>query len=367
MSVKSSRQAAGTFTNASNPTGLPNPGMNPGDTSGQSQPLGRFSATAYGPPWEGIQGTGTTADGTDLRPARKVYGVAVDPKVIPLGTFLLIQPNPFDNYSGTFKAFDTGSAIKGNRIDFYDWRGRASQKKWGVKQVQVYKANRPDDKMTQAPTGGSIGGLFPHLNLPNPLSVVDEAAGAVVDLIKFVLSPKAIGDLLAKIVAYLLKFIGKAVWQYVIAPVFHWHQRAAAYYWQNTVLADGTDSAKSVLDAPGVKATVTLFFWVTGYAILWAKVDDDRALITDPHKTALGSLIRGVGNTRARGHLVKPKDVKKKTQQKPEPQASSAKIVEQRTLAATRPRQVRVSGEAAEAASDSGGLATLAEEAAESL
>jgi 3D (Asp-Asp-Asp) domain-containing protein len=96
-------------------------------------------ATAYGPPWGGIQGTGTTASGVDLHSSPHIYGVAVDPSVIPLGTKLVIEPNPF-NYQGTFEAFDTGGAILGNRIDFYDWRGRSSQLGWGFKAVQVWKA-----------------------------------------------------------------------------------------------------------------------------------------------------------------------------------------------------------------------------------
>jgi 3D (Asp-Asp-Asp) domain-containing protein len=88
--------------------------------------LGQFDATSYGPPWGGIQGTGVTATGVNLKGSPHMYGVAVDPNVIPLGSKLKISPNPF-GYSGTFTAFDTGGAIKGHRIDFYDWRGRRSR------------------------------------------------------------------------------------------------------------------------------------------------------------------------------------------------------------------------------------------------
>jgi 3D (Asp-Asp-Asp) domain-containing protein len=90
---------------------------------------GNFLATAYGPPWNAMQGTGVTADGTDLRGLPHVLGVAVDPTVIPMGTMLDIQPNPF-NTDKPFKAFDTGGAIKGKHIDFFDWRGREYQLKW---------------------------------------------------------------------------------------------------------------------------------------------------------------------------------------------------------------------------------------------
>lgn len=339
MSVKSNRQVGGNFGQSVPGLGdATTPAPNP-QGEGTAKYLGKFSATAYGPPWNSMQGYGVTADGTDLRPAKKVYGVAVDPKVIPLGTLLNIQPNPF-GYSGTFKAFDTGGAIKGNRIDFYDWRGRTTQRKWGVKNVQVYKASGPNSKLEPPASGGGLS--LP--SIPNPLNVVDEAAKAIVDFLKFILSPKAIGEFIAKAVAFVVKSIFKAIWQYVIAPIVHWHQRAVMYYWDVTLLARGRTNAKSVLDEPGVKGFVTFSFWATGYAILWAKVDGERSLSADPHRTALGSLIRGFGNTRARGRLVKPKDVKRKTPQKPTPQESSVEIIEQRRLAAERPRQVRVSG-----------------------
>jgi 3D (Asp-Asp-Asp) domain-containing protein len=99
-------------------------------------PGGRYISTSYGPPWTGIQGTGVTATGVNLRRGPKVYGVAVDPRVIPLGAQLYANPNPFGR-SGPFRAFDTGSAIKGNRIDFYDWRGRRKQNAWGRRSVRV--------------------------------------------------------------------------------------------------------------------------------------------------------------------------------------------------------------------------------------
>jgi 3D (Asp-Asp-Asp) domain-containing protein len=76
------------------------------------------------------------ATGVNLHGSPHIYGVAVDPRVIRLGSKLKITPNPF-NYDGPFTAFDTGGAIKGNRIDFYDWRGRAAQNGWGHRNVSV--------------------------------------------------------------------------------------------------------------------------------------------------------------------------------------------------------------------------------------
>jgi 3D (Asp-Asp-Asp) domain-containing protein len=94
-------------------------------------------STAYGPPWGGIQGGGTTATGIDLHGSPHKLIVAVDPSVIPLGSKLKIWPNPFGNPKLIFTAADTGGAIKSPHLfDFYDWRGRQTQLAWGQKTVR---------------------------------------------------------------------------------------------------------------------------------------------------------------------------------------------------------------------------------------
>jgi len=85
-------------------------------------------ATAYSPTYaETDSNPFVTASGL-----RSNYGVvAVDPKVIPLGTLMYVE-----GY-GYAVAGDTGGAIKGNRIDvfFYSpWEAN----KWGVKRVKIY-------------------------------------------------------------------------------------------------------------------------------------------------------------------------------------------------------------------------------------
>lgn len=68
-----------------------------------------------------------TASGT-----RPQYGVvAVDPRVIPLGTRMYI-----DGY-GHATALDTGGAIKGNRIDVFV-ESESDAHRWGVRSVRVY-------------------------------------------------------------------------------------------------------------------------------------------------------------------------------------------------------------------------------------
>ena len=79
-----------------------------------------FTATAY--TWTGNR----TATGT--WPSRGT--VAVDPRVIPLGTELHIE-----GY-GSAVAADTGGAIQGQRIDLYmDTKHECLQ--WGRRQVEV--------------------------------------------------------------------------------------------------------------------------------------------------------------------------------------------------------------------------------------
>jgi 3D (Asp-Asp-Asp) domain-containing protein len=101
-------------------------------------------ATSYGPPWGGIEGDGVTATGLDLRSGPARLEIAVDPSVIPLGSWVYVQPNPFGT-AQPFYAGDTGGAIHGRHVDIYDWRGRASQEAWGERGVTV----------TQAPASGS--------------------------------------------------------------------------------------------------------------------------------------------------------------------------------------------------------------------
>ncbi|MGA2012773.1 MAG: 3D domain-containing protein [Solirubrobacteraceae bacterium] len=93
---------------------------------------GSWVATAYGPPWGGIQGDGITATGIDLRSGRAMLEVAVDPQLIALRSFVHVDPNPFGT-SGAFYAGDTGGAIVGRHVDIYDWQGRAAQEAWGAR------------------------------------------------------------------------------------------------------------------------------------------------------------------------------------------------------------------------------------------
>lgn len=137
---------------------------------GGSSPNGnwhRFLATGYGPPWEGIQGTGITATGVDLRDAPHLHIVAVDPDVIPLHTKMLIDPNPYGK--GTvFQAEDTGGAINGKHIDIYFWRGQAAATRWGSRYVMISFLGRGSPPVTAGGGGGALRPMPAHIRLEGP-------------------------------------------------------------------------------------------------------------------------------------------------------------------------------------------------------
>jgi 3D (Asp-Asp-Asp) domain-containing protein len=81
-----------------------------------------FKAKTYA-----YSGGGTTASGKKAQVGR----VAVDPRVIKLGTWLYVE-----GY-GLCQAADTGGAIKGNKIDLY-MNSVSECYSWGIRHKQVY-------------------------------------------------------------------------------------------------------------------------------------------------------------------------------------------------------------------------------------
>lgn len=88
-----------------------------------------FTATSY--TCEGY--TGITASGTVAEHGT----VAVDPRVIPLGTKMYIVSSDGKFVYGTCVARDTGSAIKGNIVDLY-YETEAECYEFGRRNVKIY-------------------------------------------------------------------------------------------------------------------------------------------------------------------------------------------------------------------------------------
>ena len=79
--------------------------------------------------------TGSPAEGGDMTylgtKCREGYTIAVDPKVIPLGTKVYIP-----QFGKVFVAEDTGSAIKGKKIDIFMNSYNAAIK-WGIREIDI--------------------------------------------------------------------------------------------------------------------------------------------------------------------------------------------------------------------------------------
>lgn len=92
-----------------------------------------MTATSYSQaPYDPTGGGSITASGMKVkRDPNGISTVAVDPRVIPLGTKLYVE-----GY-GQAIAADTGGAVKGNKIDLYFNPG-PEYKNWGKRTVKVY-------------------------------------------------------------------------------------------------------------------------------------------------------------------------------------------------------------------------------------
>ncbi|HZK33478.1 MAG TPA: 3D domain-containing protein, partial [Tissierellaceae bacterium] len=98
-----------------------------------------MSATAYDLSFEscgkhpGHPAYGITASGTHARPGV----VAVDPRVIPLGTKLYVESLDGTPDYGFASAEDKGGAIKGNKIDLF-FESSTDVRNFGRRKVKVY-------------------------------------------------------------------------------------------------------------------------------------------------------------------------------------------------------------------------------------
>lgn len=91
---------------------------------------------------------GLTASGYSLKGKshRQAMTIAVDPRVIPLGTkvLVIIHDPKYKHLGGIYTARDTGRLIKKNRIDIFIGNDHKKALNFGVKDVTLaYIVDRP--------------------------------------------------------------------------------------------------------------------------------------------------------------------------------------------------------------------------------
>ncbi|MFC3789685.1 3D domain-containing protein [Paenibacillus sp. GCM10012307] len=91
----------------------------------------------------GNPGYGITYSGVKVR-RDYVSTIAADPKVFPIGSILYIPGYGYGVVA------DTGSAIKGHKIDLYFETIKQVYKEWGKRSVTVQVIHQGDGKMTEA-------------------------------------------------------------------------------------------------------------------------------------------------------------------------------------------------------------------------
>lgn len=91
---------------------------------------------------EGDPDYGITYSGVKVRRSA-LSTIAADPKVLPLGTLLYVP-----DYGYSIVA-DTGSAIKGNKIDLYFETKQQVYEQWGKKNVNILILKKGDGKVTE--------------------------------------------------------------------------------------------------------------------------------------------------------------------------------------------------------------------------
>ncbi len=95
---------------------------------GNLVPLGTFKTTAYCPCYQCSEGWGRQTSSGALATAN--HTVAVDRRVIPIGTRLLINGQEY-------VAQDVGGGVRGNHIDIY-FNTHAETRQHGVRNAEVY-------------------------------------------------------------------------------------------------------------------------------------------------------------------------------------------------------------------------------------
>ena len=230
---------------------------------------------------------------------------------------------------------------------------------WEEKQGEIETGRDRAKKFVKIAERAGAGGKNPSLAGEVPLigglleggeEAAEGALGGVEDAEQFLqtiaetlLDFRALGNLAAKAMAWFIRLIAKAIWDYVIAPVVHWSERAVSFYWIN-FFGSGTEQGSGFgYQLRNNAGAVTILFWSMGYAILWS--DGTSASPVPAHESLLGQGVKGIDGAIARRNLIKPGKVKEKTPAKPTPKESKVKIARKQTFSVARKRPVSVHSE----------------------
>lgn len=167
------------------------------------------------------------------------------------------------------------------------------------------------------------------------------AADFIAELAETLLDFRKLGQLAVEAFAWFLRLFIKALWDYVIAPIFHWTERAVVWYGENfygTGTEQGSGFGAQLRANAGI---VTIAFWAIGYGVLWTDGESLSPSIS-ASKSMAGQAVKGIEGKIARRNLVKPSKVKEKTPDKPKPKSSTVQIERAQTFSVGRKRPVSV-------------------------
>lgn len=210
------------------------------------------------------------------------------------------------------------------------WRGpavHAGQFNFPLPSGSSKPSSQPQPQLTSGLPGGNTTD-----------QTINQGVATIGDLIALLTDPSKLAAMFAKTSAFFIRIIGRAMWDYCIAPPWHWTERAVDYYYKEVMSDEGEGFYYS---NAGI---ITMLFWGIGYGVLWASVDDDNGygLARTPRDSMLGRAIQNAQLTTASRKLTKPGDTGKATPNKPTPETSRSTIAQTRTIATNRRRPVTV-------------------------
>jgi hypothetical protein len=209
------------------------------------------------------------------------------------------------------------------------------------KQAAIQKAGGNAVEAAEQVTSGPEVGESQGAGKTQDVSLLGNA-GSILEIIQDLLTGN-ITDLGAKAALaslQIFKDVGIGFIDLLVAPAWHWNQRATAFYTQVVI------NPKNVAEKGDYQWAFawTAAFWGIGYVLLWTESDSGTLKPAPVHRSRLASHVRRAQALPARRSLIKPKNVKEHTPKKPPVTFSTAYVEQRGTMTTSRPRQVKVHG-----------------------